>query len=70
MAATALCRRIHRAERIEIYSFDRAFIAALVARLERRMDLTLSVADRHVLVAFGGAVVEGNITTHRLGTAN
>jgi len=58
--------RIHRPERIEIYSFDRSFIASLVARLERRMEMTLSVADRHMLVALGGAVVEGNITRHRL----
>ena len=63
-------QRIHQAERIEIYSFDRAFIASLVAKLERRMDMTLSVADRHMLVALGSAVVEGNITRHRLGPVN
>jgi uncharacterized protein YaeQ len=63
-------QRIHRPEKLEIYSFDRAFIAALVAHLERRMAMTLSVADRHMLVAIGGTVVEGNITPHRLGPVN
>jgi uncharacterized protein YaeQ len=63
-------QRIHRAEKVEIYSFDRTFIASLVERLDRRMEMTLSVADRHVLVAFGSVVLEGNITQHRLAPVN
>lgn len=59
--------RIHRAEAIEIYSFDRALIAALVSRLERRMAMSLSIADRHVMVALDDAVVEGDVTRHHLG---
>ena len=62
-----VAQRIHRAEMIEIYSFDRSFVASLAGRLERRMEMTLSVADQHMLVAFGSEVVEGNITRHRLG---
>ena len=58
--------RIHRADEIEIYSLDRAFIAALVARLERRVAMMISVSDRHVLVALDGGVIEGDITRHRL----
>lgn len=46
--------RIHRASEIEVYAFDRTFIAALVARLERRMDLDLSVTDRHLFLTVGG----------------
>jgi len=58
--------RVHRAEDVEIYSLDRTFIAALVAKLERRMSMSISVADQHVLVALDGGVIEGDITRHRL----
>jgi len=59
--------RIHRAGAIEIVSFERPFIASLAARLERRMAMTVSVADRHMLVALDGAVIEGDLAQHRLG---
>jgi uncharacterized protein YaeQ len=58
--------RVHRADDVEIYSFERALIAGFVAKLERRMAMALSVSDRHVLVAFDGGVVEGDVTRHRL----
>ena len=58
--------RVHRADEVEIYSFDRAFIAALVGKLERRMAMAISVSDRHVLVALEGGVIEGGLTRHRL----
>ncbi len=56
--------RIHRAAELEIYSFDRAFVASIVARLARRVAMTLSIADRHLLVALEGAVLEGDVTQH------
>jgi uncharacterized protein YaeQ len=52
--------RIHRADAIDVHQFDRAFIAALVAHLDRRMAMTVSVADRHLLVAIGDVVIEGD----------
>jgi uncharacterized protein YaeQ len=58
--------RVHRADEIEIYSFDRVFIAALAARLERRMAMTISVSDRHLLVALDGGVIEGDVIQQRL----
>ncbi len=58
--------RVHRADDVEIYSFDRALIGAFVAKLERRMAMAISVSDRHVLVAFDGGVIEGDVTRHRL----
>jgi len=58
--------RIHRAGDVEIFSFDRAFIASLAERLARRMAMTVSVADRHILVALDGLVLEGGITRHVL----
>ncbi len=58
--------RIHRAEAVEIYNFDRVLISGLVAKLERRVAMTVSVADGHVLIAMDGAVIEGDVTRHRL----
>ncbi|HXT70558.1 MAG TPA: YaeQ family protein [Vicinamibacterales bacterium] len=58
--------KIHRASDVEIYSFDRAFIAALAARLERRMSMAVSISERHVLVAMDEGTCEGSIATHRL----
>jgi uncharacterized protein YaeQ len=58
--------RVHRADDVEIYSFDRVFIAALVAKLERRMAMTISVSDRHVLVALDDGVIESDVSRHTL----
>ena len=58
--------RIHRAESVEMYSFDQVLIAGLVSRLERRLAMTVSVADGHMLIAMDGAVIEGGVTRHRL----
>ncbi len=57
---------IHRARDIEIFSFDRTFVASLVERLARRTAMTVSVADRHVLVALDGVVLQGALTRHVL----
>src|SRR5918997_177807 len=46
--------RIHRAEALELYGVDRELVAALAARLDRRMRLDVSVTDRHLFVAVGG----------------
>jgi uncharacterized protein YaeQ len=54
--------RIHRADTIECYAIQRSCIDALVGVLERRMVMTVSVADRHLLVATGEVVIEGDIT--------
>jgi uncharacterized protein YaeQ len=58
--------RIHRVADVEIYAIDRALIAGLAARLERRMAMTISISERHVLVAMEGATLEGTVTRYRL----
>jgi uncharacterized protein YaeQ len=45
--------RIYRADALEIYVMDRDLVAALVARLERRMDLDLSVSENTLYVSMG-----------------
>jgi uncharacterized protein YaeQ len=53
--------RIHRAETLELYAFDRDLIAGLVARLERRMSFDLSVTDAHLFVSMEGATFSGDL---------
>jgi uncharacterized protein YaeQ len=52
---------IHRREAVRIQAFDPAFVAALVARLERRMSFALSVAEGEVFVAFADAAIAGRV---------
>jgi uncharacterized protein YaeQ len=58
--------RIHQSEAVEIYSFDRPLIAALVARLDRRMAFALSVSERELSVSIGSDTLTGGITRHSL----
>lgn len=55
-------QRIHRAETIELYAFDRELIAGLAARLERRMAFDLSVTDAHLFISMEGATLSGEVT--------
>jgi uncharacterized protein YaeQ len=52
---------IHRRDALVIQAFDPAFVAALVARLERRMSFALSVAEGEVFVAFSDATISGQV---------
>ena len=53
--------RIHRAEALELYALDRALLAGLTERLERRMAFALSIADRHLFVTIAGATLDGAV---------
>ena len=60
--------KIHNAAALELYAIDRALVAALVARLERRVAFSLSIADRELYLSIGsdnlvGTVVRLNRTT-------
>jgi uncharacterized protein YaeQ len=54
--------RIHRAAALEIYAVDRALLAALSERLERRMVLALAVSDRHLYVTIAETSLTGTVT--------
>jgi len=58
--------KVHRAEHVEMYGLDRALVATLTERLERRMAFELSVADGVLYLTLGGAVWSGALTPHRL----
>ena len=53
--------RIHNSDALELYAIDRALIAAVAARLERRMAFTLSIADRELHLAFDDATLSGPV---------
>jgi uncharacterized protein YaeQ len=59
--------RIHRATAIEIYAVDRGLIASLVARLERRMAFSVSIAERELFISIGQDTLTGTVTRHRIG---
>lgn len=50
-----------RADAIELYAIDRALIADLVSRLDRRMSFGVSITDRELYVAIGDAQVTGAV---------
>jgi uncharacterized protein YaeQ len=54
--------KIHRADALELYAIDRALIAALAHRLDRRMGFTLSIADRELYVSIGDDTLTGRVT--------
>jgi uncharacterized protein YaeQ len=59
--------RIHRVEALEVYAIDRGLIAALTARLERRVAFSLSITDRELYVSIGTDTLTGAVTRLQLG---
>jgi uncharacterized protein YaeQ len=53
LAARLGAERIHRAEALELYAVDRDWLASLAARLVRRMEFTLTVAERNLYLSLG-----------------
>jgi uncharacterized protein YaeQ len=54
--------RIHRADSLELWAFDRQLMAGLVARLDRRMNFSLAVSDRELFVSIGTETLSGPVT--------
>lgn len=53
LAARLGAARIHRAELLELYAVDRDWLAVFAARLARRMEFTLTVAERNLYLSLG-----------------
>ncbi|MCJ7453356.1 MAG: YaeQ family protein [Steroidobacteraceae bacterium] len=58
--------RIHRAGTLRIEVVDRELLAALVARLERRMDFDLAVSERTLYLSLGEETLSGVVTERRI----
>jgi uncharacterized protein YaeQ len=54
--------KIHRSEQLELYAMDRGLVAALAARLERRVAFSVSIADRELYVSIGTDTLTGVVT--------
>jgi uncharacterized protein YaeQ len=54
-------RKIHNAEALELHAIDRAMVSGLVARLERRMALTVSVSGHELYVTIGPDQLTGRV---------
>jgi uncharacterized protein YaeQ len=53
LAARLSVERIHRVEALELYAFDREWLAKVAAKLARRMEFSLTIAERHVYLSLG-----------------
>ena len=54
--------KIHRSDTLELYAVDRELVAALVERLERRVEFGVSITDRELFVSIGRDTLTGRIT--------
>jgi uncharacterized protein YaeQ len=57
---------VHRGGDVEIYAIDRELLAALAARLERRMAFDLAVTDGHLYLTLDEATLAGVVGAHRI----
>lgn len=53
--------RIHRAEHLVLRAFDPPFIAALAARLDRRLSVDVSVAEDELYLSLGGETLSAPV---------
>lgn len=60
-------KKIHNAARIPLYSFDRAFIDAAAALVERRNTASLSVTEGELYLDLNGTSLRGEIIERSLG---
>lgn len=58
--------RIHRAAEIRLHAVDPDLLAALVARLDRRMNLDLAISDRTLYISLGEQTLTGIVEERRL----
>ena len=57
-AARVRDAKIHRAEKLEAFAFDRAWLGALVARLERRMKFSLARSEGEIYLTLAADTLQ------------
>jgi uncharacterized protein YaeQ len=67
LAARLGAERIHRVAAMELYAVDRDWLASVAARLTRRMEFTLTVAERHLYLSLGEETLAGVIARVEIG---
>jgi uncharacterized protein YaeQ len=58
--------RVHRAQDIPVYAFDRGFVDAASAALPRRGKLAVSVSGQHLYLDVDGQTFDSAISEHRI----
>ena len=59
--------RIHRADALALYAFDRELVAALVVRTARRMSFDLSVSGGHLYLSLGADTLSAEVRPLEIG---
>ena len=54
--------KIHRGDDLELYAIDRALIASLVERLDRRVGFSVTIADRELFISIGDETLTGRVS--------
>jgi uncharacterized protein YaeQ len=54
--------KIHRAEKLDVFALDRAWLAQFVARLERRMQFSLARSEAEIYVTVGDQTTQTVLT--------
>jgi len=54
--------KIHRPDELELYAMDRGLVAALAARLDRRVAFSVSITDRELYLSIGADTLTGPVT--------
>jgi uncharacterized protein YaeQ len=67
LAARLSLERIHRVEALELYALDRGWLADLAAKLGRRMEFSLTVAERHLYLSLGGDTISSVVERIEVG---
>ena len=52
---------IHKADALQLFALDRALIAQLAARLDRRMSFSVSISDREFYISIGNDNLSGAV---------
>lgn len=58
-------KQIHRAVEIPVYTFERGFVEAIAAAVQRRTDATISVIDRELYLDMSGQAFSTAVVEHR-----
>jgi uncharacterized protein YaeQ len=58
--------RIHRAEAIKICAVDRTWLAAMAAKLERRMAFELAISEGTLYATLGGETLTGSLERYEI----
>ncbi|MEO8218114.1 MAG: YaeQ family protein [Acidobacteriota bacterium] len=58
-------QKIHNAEEIPVYAFERRFVEEVAAMIDRRTDLSISVTERELYLGINGGTHATTIAEHR-----